>query len=173
MCCPHQAGLYSATLTAFITESQKTLTLNPSDEIAFYARQAVVLLAQISAQLAASGSPVPSTVPFPPAFPEFHAAKSDVRVNIYWFMSLVFSLSAALGATLVQQWARNSFSDTITLSSALVSDNFYMRAPVGGTWTSWYTSSQRSFTYLFSYFSLDWRIPCLKSTSPRQQLPQF
>lgn len=106
MCCPHQAGLYSATLTAFITESQKSLTLDPSDEIAYYARQAVVLLAQISAQLAASGSPVPSTVLFPPAFPQFHAAKSDVRVNIYWFMSLVFSLSAALGATLVQQWAR-------------------------------------------------------------------
>ena len=106
MCCPHQAGLYSATLTAFITESQKTLTPNPSDEIAYYARQAVVLLAQISAQLAASGSPVPPSVLFPPAFPEFHAAESDVRVNIYWFMSLVFSLSAALGATLVQQWAR-------------------------------------------------------------------
>lgn len=100
------AGLYSAVLTSFITESQKSLTLDPADEIAYYARQAVVLLAQISAQLTASGSPVPSTVPFPPAFPQFHAAKSDVRVNIYWFMSLVFSLSAALGATLVQQWAR-------------------------------------------------------------------
>lgn len=100
------AGLYSAVLTAFITESQKSLKLDPSDEIAYYAQQAVVLLAQISAQLAASGSPVPSTVPLLPAFPDFHAAKSDVRVNIYWFMSLVFSLSAALGATLVQQWAR-------------------------------------------------------------------
>ena len=106
MCCPHQAGLFSATLTAFITESQKTLKSNPDDEIAYYARQAVVLLAQISAQLAASGSSVPSTVLFPPALPEFHAAKSDVRVNTFWFMSLVFSLSAALGATLVQQWAR-------------------------------------------------------------------
>ncbi|KAF8498235.1 hypothetical protein F5888DRAFT_1612778, partial [Russula emetica] len=100
------AGLYSATLTSFLTESQQALSPNPSDEIAFYARQAVVLLAQISAQLAASGSPVPSTVLFPPAFPEFHPTTSDVRVNIYWFMSLVFSLSAALGATLVQQWAR-------------------------------------------------------------------
>jgi hypothetical protein len=103
---PPQAGLYSAVLTGFITESQKNLTVDPTNEIAFYARQAVVLLAQISAQLAASGSPVPSTVLFPPAFPKFHPANSDVRVNIYWFMSLVFSLSAALGATLVQQWAR-------------------------------------------------------------------
>ena len=106
MCCPHQAGLYSAILAAFITESQKSLTPDPSDEIAYYGRQTVVLLAQISAQLAASGSPAPSTVLFPPAFPEFHAENSDVRVNIYWFMSLVLSLSAALGATLVQYWAR-------------------------------------------------------------------
>src|SRR5258708_18654578 len=106
MCCPQKAGLYSAALTAFIVESQKKLSSDPSNEIAYYAQQAVVLLTQISAQLAESGSPVPSTVLFPPAFPQFHAASSDVRVNIYWFMSLVFSLSAALGATLVQQWAR-------------------------------------------------------------------
>jgi hypothetical protein len=31
----------------------------------------------------------------------------DVRINAYWFMSLVFSLSAALLATLVQQWVRD------------------------------------------------------------------
>ncbi|KAH9993097.1 hypothetical protein BJV77DRAFT_944668 [Russula vinacea] len=100
------AGLYSATLTAFIVESRKKLTLDPSDEIVYYARQSVTLLAQISAQLAASGSPVPSTFVLPPAFPDFRVAQSDVRVNIYWFMSLVFSLSAALMATLVQQWVR-------------------------------------------------------------------
>ena len=72
----------------------------------YYARQSVTLQAQISAQLAASGSPVPSTFTPPPPFPDFRVAQSDVRVNIYWFMSLVFSLSAALGATLVQQWVR-------------------------------------------------------------------
>ncbi|KAH8992118.1 hypothetical protein EDB92DRAFT_632994 [Lactarius akahatsu] len=32
---------------------------------------------------------------------------SDIRVNVYWFMSLVFSLSAALFATLVEQWVRD------------------------------------------------------------------
>ena len=93
-------------MTAFIVESRKKLTLDPSDEIVYYARQSVTLLAQISAQLAASGSPVPSTFVLPPAFPDFRVAQSDVRVNIYWFMSLVFSLSAALMATLVQQWVR-------------------------------------------------------------------
>jgi hypothetical protein len=93
-------------LTAFIVESRKKLTPDPSDEIVYYARQSVTLLAQISAQLAAGGSPVPSTFALPPAFPDFRVAQSDVRVNIYWFMSLVFSLSAALMATLVQQWVR-------------------------------------------------------------------
>ena len=175
MCCPYQAGLYSAILAAFITESQKSLTPDPSDEIAYYARQTVVLLAQISAQLAASGSPAPSTVIFPPAFPEFHAAKSDVRVNIYWFMSLVLSLSAALGATLVQYWAREYLQSAQGYDHPLkrAYDSSYMRASIDGAWTSWYTSSQRSSTYPFSCFSSEWRIPCSKSMSPRRQPRQY
>ena len=31
----------------------------------------------------------------------------DVRVNVFWFMALAFSLLAALLAILVQQWVRN------------------------------------------------------------------
>ncbi|KAI0245739.1 hypothetical protein BJV78DRAFT_1085820, partial [Lactifluus subvellereus] len=38
--------------------------------------------------------------------PTFSPSSSDVRVNAFWFTSLVFSLSAALSATLVQQWVR-------------------------------------------------------------------
>ncbi|KAI9507956.1 hypothetical protein F5148DRAFT_948672, partial [Russula earlei] len=101
------AGLYSATVTAFLAESYKTLTPNPMEVNAYYTRQSVELLAQISAQLAASGSPVPSTVSLPPPLPDFHAAKSDVRVNIFWSVSLVFSLVATLLATLVQLWIRD------------------------------------------------------------------
>ncbi|KAI9507935.1 hypothetical protein F5148DRAFT_1200689 [Russula earlei] len=101
------AGLYSASLTAFLTESYKLLVPNPMQDNVYYTRQSVQLLAQISAQLAASGSPVPSTVNLPPPLEDFRAEKSDVRVNIYWFMSLVFSLTAALAATLVQQWVRD------------------------------------------------------------------
>ncbi|KAH9967794.1 hypothetical protein BJV74DRAFT_799460 [Russula compacta] len=81
------AGLYSASLTAFLVESYKKLTPDLNDVNAYYAQQSVTLLAQISAQLAASGS--------------------NVRINIFWFMSLVFSFTAALAATLVQQWVRN------------------------------------------------------------------
>ncbi|KAH9015815.1 hypothetical protein EDB84DRAFT_1234586, partial [Lactarius hengduanensis] len=101
------AGLYSASLTAFLVESYKNLAPDPIQVNAYYTQQSVVLLAQISAQLAASGSPVPSAFDIPLQYPEFHARKSDVRINIYWFLSLVFSLAAALAATLVQQWARD------------------------------------------------------------------
>jgi Family of unknown function (DUF6535) len=102
-----QAGLYSASLTAFLVESYKNLAPDSNQVNAYYSRQSVVLLAQISAQLAASGSPVPSTVNIPPPYPDFRAKKSDVRINIFWFMSLIFSLTAVLGATLVQQWVRD------------------------------------------------------------------
>ena len=104
---PFQAGLYSASLTAFLVESYKNLAPNPADVNVYYSRQSVVLLAQISAQLAASGSPVPSTVNIPPPYPDFKAKRSDVRINIFWFMSLIFSLTAVLAATLVQQWVRD------------------------------------------------------------------
>ena len=36
----------------------------------------------------------------------FTPTPSAVRVNILWFLSLILSLSCALSATLMQQWAR-------------------------------------------------------------------
>ncbi|KAH9005898.1 hypothetical protein EDB86DRAFT_3070968 [Lactarius hatsudake] len=47
--------------------------------------------------------PIPSALP--PPYPDFSPSPSDIRVIVYWFMSLVFSLSAALLATLVEQWS--------------------------------------------------------------------
>ena len=71
----------------------------------FYQQQNVALLAQISKQVSSIAPlvPIPST-PLPSY--DFNASPSDVRVNVFWFMSLVFSLIAALIATLVQQWVR-------------------------------------------------------------------
>ncbi len=73
----------------------------------YYQQQNVALLAQISTQVSSIAPQVsiPSTPP--PPFPQFTPDFSDVRVNVFWFMSLVFSLSAALLATLVQRWVRN------------------------------------------------------------------
>ncbi|KAI0069180.1 hypothetical protein BV25DRAFT_1788559, partial [Artomyces pyxidatus] len=92
-------GLFSATVSAFIVESYKNLQPDSGDT-------AVVLLAQISQQLAAStnGTRLPAAVvPNPNSF---RPSSSTVRVNVLWFMSLILSLTCALSATLIQQWAR-------------------------------------------------------------------
>jgi Family of unknown function (DUF6535) len=70
-------------------------------------QQNVAMLAQISHQISSIAPQVtiPSTPP--PALPTFKPLSSDIRVNVFWFMSLVFSLSAALLAILVQQWVRD------------------------------------------------------------------
>jgi Family of unknown function (DUF6535) len=80
---------------------------SPADETVYYLRQHSTILSQISVQLSSIAPQVsiPSTPP--PPFPEFNPSASDVRVNAFWFMSLIFSLLAALLAILVQQWVRN------------------------------------------------------------------
>ena len=73
----------------------------------FYLQQNVAMLAQISQQIS-SVSPqfaIPSSPP--PPYPPFHPSPSDLRVNVFWFMALIFSLSAALLAILVQKWVRD------------------------------------------------------------------
>lgn len=88
-------------MTAFIVESYQGLKPDSGEAT-------VALLIHISEQLAAasngssSGSsvlPYTNEVPFVPSGP-------SVRVNVFWFLSLLFSLSCALMATFIQQWAR-------------------------------------------------------------------
>lgn len=66
----------------------------------------VVLLMQISHQLAgaANGTSIPAISSEQIAFTVTHSAS---LVNILWFLSLAFSLSSALAATLVKNWVRN------------------------------------------------------------------
>ncbi|KAI9437911.1 hypothetical protein BJY52DRAFT_567169 [Lactarius psammicola] len=101
------AGLFSASLTSFIIDKIHDLRVDPTQQLVYYQQQNVALLAQISNQVSSIAPQVsiPFTPPLP--FPNFTPKSSDVRVNAFWFMSLVFSLSAALLATLVQQWARD------------------------------------------------------------------
>ncbi|KAI0265272.1 hypothetical protein BC834DRAFT_988755 [Gloeopeniophorella convolvens] len=88
------AGLFSAALTSFIAESNETLQVDPMQEMVYYQRQSVAMLAQLSQQVASIAPQVSiPTTPLPP-FPTFQPSPSDVRVNVYYFMSLVFSLSA-------------------------------------------------------------------------------
>ena len=72
----------------------------------YYQNQTVFLLAQISTQVHSIAPQVSFPSTSLPPYPNFSPAQSDVRVNAFWFMSLVFSLTAALLATLVQQWVR-------------------------------------------------------------------
>ncbi|KAI0312543.1 hypothetical protein OF83DRAFT_1067010, partial [Amylostereum chailletii] len=101
------AGLFSASLTAFIVESYQNLQPNPAEQTMQLANQSVTLLAQISRQLGANGAQTNLSFPDPQSASFSGPTASDVRINIFWFMSLVFSLSAALFATIVQQWVRD------------------------------------------------------------------
>jgi hypothetical protein len=85
-------------------------------ESAYYQQQSVTMLAQISEQVASiatlisvpsttSQTPIPTTPPLP--YPKFSPSSSNVRVNVFWLIGLVCSLSAALIAILVQQWVRS------------------------------------------------------------------
>ncbi|KAJ7899011.1 hypothetical protein B0H13DRAFT_2196313, partial [Mycena leptocephala] len=104
------AGLFSAILTAFLIESYKTLNNNSSD-------LTVQLLAQISAQLAASANGTPlRTRPLAP----FTPAATSLVCNGLWFISLGFSLACAMVATLVQQWARDFLHKADMRSAPLI-----------------------------------------------------
>ncbi|KAJ7271134.1 hypothetical protein C8J57DRAFT_1130186, partial [Mycena rebaudengoi] len=91
------AGLFSASLTAFLIESYKTLSPDSGDAT-------VQLLTQISLQLGAStnGSTLSAAPP-----PQFTTPPAALVCNALWFISLGLSLSSALVATLLDQWARD------------------------------------------------------------------
>ncbi|KAI9435190.1 hypothetical protein H4582DRAFT_1817948, partial [Lactarius indigo] len=100
------AGFFSVALTSFLVDKIHNLQSDPTQQMVYYQQQNVALLAQISQQVSSIAPQVsiPSTAPPPYVFT---LNPSDVRVNAFWFMSLVFSISAALLATLVQQWIRD------------------------------------------------------------------
>jgi hypothetical protein len=102
-----QAGLFSASLTSFLADSIANLQVDPAQQMVYYQQQNVALLAQISKQVASITPQVSIPSTLPPPYPAFRPNSSDIRVNVFWFMSLVFSLTAALLATLVQQWVRD------------------------------------------------------------------
>ncbi|KAI9428818.1 hypothetical protein H4582DRAFT_1890362, partial [Lactarius indigo] len=92
-------GLFSATVAAFIVESYKKLSPDPGDTTN-------ALLTQLSVQLfnISHGIPLPSVAA--PSSQSFTPKGSAIRVNVFWFLSLVLSLNCALSATLMQQWTR-------------------------------------------------------------------
>ncbi|KAF7291940.1 hypothetical protein MIND_01219500 [Mycena indigotica] len=88
------AGLFSASLTAFLIESYKTLVQDPGD--------ATVELLQQILVVSSSNSTLTPLTPEP-----FKPTTSSLVCNALWFISLGLSLSCALVATLLEQWARD------------------------------------------------------------------
>ncbi|KAJ3922053.1 hypothetical protein F5877DRAFT_64401 [Lentinula edodes] len=101
------AGLFSASVTAFIIESYKDLVPDNSDTT-------VILLAQIYRELTndTTLTMIPSVSKALDAN-SFVPSTSSLACNILWFLSLSLSLTAALSATLVQQWSRNYLQATV------------------------------------------------------------
>ncbi|KAJ7648803.1 hypothetical protein DFH06DRAFT_997182 [Mycena polygramma] len=90
------SGLFSAILTAFLIESYQTLQPDSG-------AVTVQLLTQISQQLAA---PSTNTSLASLDGPDFQPTASSLVCNTLWFISLTLSITCALLATLVEQWAR-------------------------------------------------------------------
>ncbi|KAI0785246.1 hypothetical protein C8Q75DRAFT_776544 [Abortiporus biennis] len=95
------AGLFSAVVTAFVTEAYQMLQPDPM-------MTSVQLLANISLQL----NNVSSNLIQPDIDSNFTAPKSAIRINTLWFTSLVFSLISALLGILAKQWLRRYISHT-------------------------------------------------------------
>ncbi|KAG6816515.1 hypothetical protein H0H87_005517 [Tephrocybe sp. NHM501043] len=93
------AGLFSATVTAFILESYKQLSPHPSDILRD------ILAVQIATAQASPNGIV--SIPELTSGTLFVQNGPSVAVNILWFLSLACSLGAALCVTLVQQWIRD------------------------------------------------------------------
>ncbi|KAH9051693.1 hypothetical protein EDB87DRAFT_1541983, partial [Lactarius vividus] len=106
---PTFAGLFAAVITSFLIVSLQNLQPDPAKQSIYYHQQSVAMLAQISQQLAyiVPEVSVPSAPPPPYSESDFNPSNSDLRVNALWLGGLVCSLSAALFATLVQQWVRS------------------------------------------------------------------
>ncbi|KAJ6549769.1 hypothetical protein B0H19DRAFT_951716, partial [Mycena capillaripes] len=105
------AGLFSATVTAFLIESYKRLNADNGDT-------AVLLLTQISRQLEAGLNGTGGALKSPP-IPQFVPSTSSLVCNTLWFFSLGLSLSCAVIALLLGQWARD-FLHKVEMRSAPV-----------------------------------------------------
>jgi hypothetical protein len=81
-------------LTAFVVESYQSLQED-------YTQTSAELLRQISQQLANSSLPAASNSS------QFQVQRSDVRVNVCWFVSLLLSLVVALFGIFLKQWMRS------------------------------------------------------------------
>lgn len=110
-----QAGLFSAVLATFSVESYKLLQPDT-------AQASVAILGQISQQLnsfSVNPSFVNATQQAAPQLSKpFEPSRAAVLINVFWFLSLAFSLATASLAMLVKQWLRAYLSNDSTSPQA-------------------------------------------------------
>ncbi|KAH9173696.1 hypothetical protein EDB89DRAFT_1849680, partial [Lactarius sanguifluus] len=92
-------GVFSSTVATFIAMSYPSLQQDPN-----VITQS--LLVKISQQLATPNGTSPATGSSLSSQSSFSPSAPVIFVNSVWFLSLVLSLTCALIATLLQQWAR-------------------------------------------------------------------
>ncbi|CAK5276407.1 unnamed protein product [Mycena citricolor] len=119
------AGLFSGVVTTFIIDSYKTLNPDSGSQTVVLLSQTVLLLSQISQQLANMNNETVMADALPPPA-AFSPSVSSLVCNVLWFTSLALSLSSALVATLVKQWAQEYEHRTSMFSSPSVRSRVYM-----------------------------------------------
>ncbi|KAF8175580.1 hypothetical protein BJ912DRAFT_33453 [Pholiota molesta] len=122
------AGLFSAVVTAFVIESYKAVRPDSGD-------LTVLLLARIVAQLENGSNSTDAQTPTTSSLLSLSAGSSDItRVNIFWFMSLILSLTTVLVGIVSLQWLREHqrYSDSLPPKQAL--GIFHMRTEALEKW---------------------------------------
>ena len=104
-----QTGLFSAAVASLISVSIQDIQQNPQDTSNFYLANIYQVLAQ------SNQSNISISLPTSP--PPFSPPTFAVLVNSLWFLSLAISITCALLATLLQQWARRYLRVTQIRSS--------------------------------------------------------
>ncbi|KAF8898110.1 hypothetical protein CPB84DRAFT_1633457, partial [Gymnopilus junonius] len=93
------AGLFSAVLSAFVVVSYPTLQPDQNETM-------ISLLARIATRLDNPLNATLSADPVNPALFSNAPTPSSIRINAFWFISLVLSLTAALIGIISLQWLR-------------------------------------------------------------------
>ncbi|ESK83823.1 hypothetical protein Moror_13533 [Moniliophthora roreri MCA 2997] len=95
------AGLFSAVVTAFVIESYQWLVEDPADTTVMLLTHLIAV--QVNGSQSASFEPT-----------QFKIDASSIRINVFWFLSLILSLTSALFGLLCKQWVREHQRDTTT-----------------------------------------------------------
>jgi hypothetical protein len=108
-----KAGLFSAVLTAFVIESYKRLSPDTSSQMYLVMQQMSSQLSSFNTPIGMINSTYQPLLPIPLTGEQvFQPSSTDIRVNVLWFASLVFSLMTASFGILIKQWLRKYLAVT-------------------------------------------------------------